>query len=309
MHQDAHASLSAKSIRENNLAMQLSLSVGGVMFAGKVLAYVLTGSAAVFSDAAESVVHLAAVAFAAFSLWLSAKPVSDKFTYGYERISFFSAGFEGAMIILAALTIIYTAIDKWIHGIELEHIGLGALLVAAAGFVNGLLGWYLIRIGKRNRSIILEANGRHVLTDSWTSAGVIIGLLLVWFTDWKPFDPIMAILVAGNILWSGSQLVRRSIEGLMDYSDPEVGRQIRDTLDEMSEGGDFQYHGVRFRDLGHRLSIELHLLFPYGWPLGEAHRIATDVEDRIQSSLDRPTDVVTHLEAVEDHGKVHPEEH
>ncbi|MCP5117091.1 MAG: cation diffusion facilitator family transporter [bacterium] len=159
--------------------MRLSLAIGILMLISKTAAFWLTGSAAILSDAAESVVHVVAVAFAVFSLWLSTKPADSRFPFGYERITFFSAGFEGALIILAAVTIIYEAIRKWLAGLTLENIGLGAGLILAASLVNAGLGWYLVRVGRRNNSLILEANGKHVLTDSWTSFGVVGGLLLV----------------------------------------------------------------------------------------------------------------------------------
>lgn len=290
-------------------AMRLSLGVGVVMLLAKVGAYFLTASAAVLSDAAESVVHVVAVAFAAFSLWLSTKPADRKFPFGYERISFFSAGFEGAVIILAAGTIIYTAIEKWLAGIPITRLGEGTAIIFMAGAVNGLLGAYLIHTGRKNRSLILEANGKHVLTDCITSGGVVIGLALVWLTGWKPFDPICAIIVALNILWSGGELLSQSIKGLMDYSDPEVGREIRESMDAQAAELGLEYHGLRLRNAGHRWFVEVHLLFPFAATLGNAHRQATELERRLAASMDFPVEVVTHLESLEDHGAVHSERH
>ncbi len=195
---------------ETAIAMRWSLSVGVLMLIGKTAAWYVTGSAAILSDALESIVHVAAVAFAAFSLWLSTRPANQEYLYGYERISYFSAGFEGSMIVLAAVSIIVAAIQKWLTGLELERLGLGTLLVAAAGLLNLGLGLYLVRTGKRAHSLILEANGKHVLTDSWTSFGVVGGLLIVIWTGWKPFDPLIAIAVALHILWSGAKLLWRS---------------------------------------------------------------------------------------------------
>ncbi len=295
--------------RDQRFAMRLSLVFGVVMLVGKVGAYLLTGSAAILSDAAESVIHVVAVSFAAFSLWLSSRPANHKFLYGYERITFFSAGFEGAMIVLAAIAIIYAAIEKWLAGLRLENLGLGTLFVLAAAVINAGLGWYLVRTGRRTHSLILEANGKHVLTDSWTSFGVVGGLCLVLVTGWKPFDPLCAIAVALNIVWSGGRLIWRSATGLLDYSDPEVGRTLRNRLDELSNELGVQYHGLRFRTTGNRLLVEVHLLFPHGVPLGEAHRVATQVEERLVEGLDLPAEVITHLESLEDHASVHREEH
>lgn len=295
--------------REARFAMRISLVIGVIMLASKLAAYFMTHSAAIFSDTAESVVHVVAVAFAAFSLRVSAKPADRQFLYGYERITFFSAGFEGAMIVLAAIAILVAAIHKWILGLHLENLGAGSLLVLGAGVLNAGLGYYLLRVGRRSKSLILEADGKHVLTDSWTSFGVVGGLVLVLVTHWKPLDPLVAILVAANILWSGGRLVWRSAVGLLDYSDPNEGRKIRGQLDSMCRNLGITYHGVRFRTTGYRQIIEVHLLFPHLMPVGEAHRLATILEEQLPRQLEIPAEVITHLESVEDHALVHSEEH
>lgn len=295
--------------REARFAMRLSLLVGALMLAGKMTAYAYTDSSAIFSDAAESVVHVLAVGFATFSLWLSTRPAVPRFQYGYERITFFSAGFEGAMILLAAGSIVVTAIEKWRHGVVLEHLGMGVLLIVAAGALNAGLGLYLLRVGRRSHSLILEADGKHVLTDSWTSFGVVGGLLLVMVTGWKPLDPLVALAVAANILWTGGRLVWQSMKGLLDYSDPDVGHSIRRRLDALCDDLGIEYHGVRFRTTGYRQIVEVHLLFPHAMPLGEAHRLATLVEEHLALGLEMPAEVTTHLESVEDHALVHHVEH
>ena len=296
-------------LRAMRFAMRISLAFGVLMLIGKTAAYFMTGSAAILSDAAESVIHVVAVSFAAFSLRLSTKPAAPKFLYGYERITFFSAGFEGAMIVLAAVFILYAAIEKWLTGLQLENLGGGTLVVLAAGILNAGLGWYLIRVGRRSHSLILEANGKHVLTDSWTSLGVVAGLGLVMLTKWKPFDPLFAIAVAINILWTGGHLVWRSAVGLLDHSDPQVGKEIRDKLDVICSDLRLQYHGVRYRTTGYRQLIEVHLLFPHAMPVGEAHRLATVLEERLPQVLSVPAQVFTHLESAEDHAAVHAGEH
>jgi cation diffusion facilitator family transporter len=305
----AQSDKDAQQHRDARFAMRLSLIAGVLMLAGKVTAFAVTGSSAVFSDAAESVVHVVAVAFAVFSLWLSTRPAVPRFHYGFERITFFSAGFEGAMIVLAAASIVFTTIDRWRRGLQLEELGRGVVLIVAAGALNAVLGWYLLRIGKRNHSLILEADGKHVLTDSWTSFGVVAGLLLVMMTGWKPFDPLVALAVAVNILWSGGRLMWQSTKGLLDYSDPEVGHQIRRRLDNLCEELEIQYHGVRFRTTGYRQIIEVHLLFPESMGVGEAHRRATRLEEQLAQDLETPAEVTTHLESLEDHGSVHHVQH
>lgn len=298
-----------EELRAAQFAMRLSLAVGVLMLVGKTAAYFMTGSAAILSDFAESVVHVIAVAFAAFSLRLSIRPAAPNFLYGYERITFFSAGFEGAMIIVAAIWILVAAVEKWLAGLRLEHLGSGTMLLLGAGILNAWLGWYLLRVGKRSHSLILEADGKHVLTDSLTSFGVVAGLGLVLLTGWKPFDPIIAIAVALNILWSGGRLAWRSAVGLLDYSDPQTGTRIREKLDALCNELGVQYHGVRFRTTGSRQLIEVHLLFPHATPVGEAHRLATLLEERLPLELAVRAEVITHLESLDDHADVHSTEH
>ena len=305
----AAAQRDREELRAARLAMRLSLAVGVLMLLGKTAAYYLTGSAAILSDFAESVVHVIAVGFAAFSLRLSTKPAAPTFLYGYERISFFSAGFEGAMIIVAAIWILVAAVEKWLAGLRLEHLGSGTLLLLGAGVLNAWLGWYLLRVGKRSHSLIVEADGKHVLTDSLTSFGVVAGLGLVMLTGWKPFDPLIAIAVALNILWSGGRLAWRSAVGLLDYSDPATGKEIREKLDTICNELGVHYHGVRYRTTGYRQIIEVHLLFPHATAVGEAHRLATALEERLPVELAKPAEVITHLESLEDHAAVHSHEH
>jgi len=298
-----------RELQDARFAMRLSLIFGVGMLLAKTTVYFMTHSAAIFSDAAESVVHVIAVGFACFSLRLSTKSASPQFLYGYERITFFSAGFEGAMIVMAAIAILYESIRKWIAGLQLEHRGTGALLILMAGILNAGLGYYLVRTGRRTNSLILEADGKHVLTDSWTSFGVVGGLGLVLLTHWKPFDPLVAIAVAANILWSGGRLVWHSAVGLMDYSDPKAGRKIREKLDAICSELAIQYHGVRFRTTGYRQIIEVHLLFPRQTSVSEAHSLATILEERLPVELGMPAEVITHLECLEDHAEVHHEQH
>ncbi len=298
-----------EEMKQAHFAMRLSLAFGVAMLIGKTAAYLMTHSVAIFSDAAESVIHVIAVGFASFSLRLSARPASRSFLYGYERITFFSAGFEGALIVVAAIAILYESIREWITGLQLQHLGSGVALILAAGILNAGLGYYLIRTGRRTHSLILEADGKHVLTDSWTSFGVVLGLVLVLVTHFKPFDPLVAIAVAVNILWSGGSLLWRSAAGLLDYSDPEAGRRIRERLDAICADLNVQYHGVRFRTTGYRHLIEVHLLFPSMTPVSEAHRMATVLEERMANEIGIPAEIITHLESLEDHAAVHHSQH
>ncbi len=294
--------------RALTFAMTLSLVVGVAMFFMKVTAYALTGSAAILSDAAESVVHVAAVAFAYYSLRLSFKPADDTHLYGHAKIGFFSAGFEGAMIILAAAFIIFEAVHKWLTGLHLENLGLGTLITAAAGLINGGLGAYLIWTGRKRRSLILEANGKHVLTDCWTSLGVLVGLGLTLLTGWLPWDPIFGILMALNILWSGIGLMKTSFSGLMDRADLDVQRKLGEILEREAGARGVSWHHLRHRNVGDAWWVEVHLLFPAEISLKDAHRQATEIERVIEGTLEPRAHVTTHLESRADHDILHPEE-
>lgn len=298
-------STGTEELRHAMFAIKLSLAIGFSMLFMKIYAYVITGSAAILSDAAESVVHIFAVGFAAYSMRLSFKPPDEGHMYGHDKIGFFSAGFEGAMIILAAIYIMYESIAKWIAGLQLENLGVGTIFVALATVTNGALGWYLIRQGKRFRSIVLEANGRHVLTDSWTSLGVVIALGLTYWTGWLPFDPIIAILVAINILWSGGRLMRRSIGGLMDETDRRLDTDLRKLLSDETQKYGIQFHDLRHRNAGNKILIEFHLLFHSGLPIATAHEQATAIELQIKKRFGDQTEILTHLEPLEGHDEVH----
>lgn len=290
---------------QQRFAIRLSLAVGFLMLAGKTFAYTITGSVAILSDAAESVVHVIAVGFAAFSLWLSLKPADHSHLYGHEKISFFSAGMEGMMIVIAAFYIIYTSIAKWMTGLQLQNLETGALVTAAAAVVNAFLGWYLVRQGRRSRSLVLVANGKHVLTDSWTSFAVIVGLLMVMWTGWLPFDPIVAVAAAVNILWSGGKLIRQSVGGLMDEADPVFERQLRQALDLETQKRGLWYHEVRYRHSGTSMWVEFHLLFPRGSFIEEAHWKATEIEAALKEALPVSLNIITHLEPREEHDQTH----
>ncbi len=291
-----------------SFAMNLSLGIGLLMFVIKVGAYLLTGSAAILSDAAESVVHVVAVIFAAYSLRLSYRPADEDHLYGHAKISFFSAGFEGAMIIVAAIYIIYASIHKWLGGLQLENLGAGTALTATAAAINGALGGYLVWLGRRQNSLILQANGKHVLTDCWTSIAVLVGLALVLITQWLPFDPICGIIMACNILWSGAGLMKSAFVGLMDEADTIVQAKLTAILDRETQQRGLEYHHLRHRNLGDAHWVEVHLLFPEGASLVDAHRTATDIEGVIEGSLEPRAYVTTHLECASDHKYLHPHE-
>jgi cation diffusion facilitator family transporter len=288
--------------------MRLSLFIGIGMFCLKGFTYLWTGSAAILSDAAESVVHVAAVAFAAWGLRLSQQPPDREHLYGHEKVSYFSAGFEGAMITIAAVYIIHESIRKIILGPEIENLSAGAAFIAVATAANAALAWHLIRTGRRTKSFILVANGKHVLTDATTSLGVIVGLILVGITGWTLLDPLIAIAVAIQILASGYGLVRESVHGLMDRRDPDVERRVREILDAWQAGTGFRYHGLRHRSGGQSVWVDVHLLLPGSVDVERAHAVTTELERRVQESLSgRRVEITSHLEPLLEHEIHHPE--
>jgi cation diffusion facilitator family transporter len=287
-------------------AMRLSLVMGFVMLVLKMSAYLLTGSAAILGDAAESVVHVAAVVFAAYSLWLAAQPADENHRYGHSKIAFFSAGIEGGLIVLAAVFIIYESIRRWIGGLTVSHLGDGVLLTLATVVINGMLGFYLIRTGRRHRSLILESNGRHVLTDGWTSLGAIAGLGLMHLTGWPWWDPVCGLLMAGNILVSGYDLLRQSVAGLMDQADPALTRDLDAALVRETAARGVSFHALRHRNAGQVHYVDVHFLFPDDITLREAHRLTTEIERAVIQGTSHPVHITTHLECEGDHEELHP---
>lgn len=291
-------------------AMRLSLAVSFLMLGGKLAAYFLTGSAAIFSDAAESVVHLLATAFVGFSLWYAFQPPDTGHPYGHGKIAYFSSGFEGLLIIIAAVAIVYTAVRDLVLGASLARLEVGLLILAGLTLVNLGLGTYLLRTGKRFNNLVLVSNGRHVLTDMWTSVGVLIGIGLVRLTGLLWLDPVVAIVVAFNIVWTGLHLVRTSISGLMERADDRYTSVMLQVLDQAREEGIVShYHQLRHRRVHDQLWVEYHLLFPEDLSITEAHDRSHLVEDRVAAAFPKDEVFVTaHLEP-DHHDHAHSEGH
>lgn len=262
-------------------AALISLIIGFLMFIGKMGAYLLTNSAAILSDALESVVHIIATSFAFFSLYLSVKPPDKKYPYGYGKIEYFSAGFEGALIIIAALSILYFAGKAIIFGSDIKQVDIGAVIIFTASVVNVILGLYLIRSGKKTNSIILTADGKHVLTDAFTSIGAFIALLLVLFTNINLFDPLVAILLAINIMWTGKKLVHESVMGLMNNTKEDKLNEIAEYLEkERNKHAKWiDIHLFRYWKSGDKYFADFHLTVPNYMTVTEGHFTAHDLED------------------------------
>ena len=281
---------------EQKRVMNLSLVAAVVLLGAKVTAAVVTGSSAIYSDAAESVVHFLAVCFAVWALRLAHKPADETHHFGHDKVSFLSAGFEGAMISAAALLIFYEAVRQILFGVEIQNLGLGIAITAAAAGVNLALGLSLLAVGKRNGSPLLKANGHHVLTDVWSSAAVLVALLLYKTTGWVWWDPAAAILAALNILRVGYQLIRESLGGLLDESDPAVENRIRKLLDHEVAKRGLSYHNLRYRHSGRTHWVEFHLVFDDHLSVGESHHMATQVESCVAELLKPDGRVISHLE-------------
>jgi cation diffusion facilitator family transporter len=266
-------------------AAYISLAVGIGMFIIKMTAYFITGSVAIFSDAAESVVHVAATAMALFSIILSSKPADESHLYGHGNIEYFSAGVEGFLIVLAAGFIIYQAVLDIITGPTLESLNIGVIFISAAGVVNLGLGFYLIRTGKKTNSITLVADGKHVLTDAYTSIGVIVGITLVIITDFVLLDPLLAIIVALNILFTGYKLIRESIGGLMLETNPAILKSFSDKLISMKKDYWIDIHELRYWQSGDRTYLDFHLILPYYFTIEQSHSEEKFIDEELEKDF------------------------
>jgi cation diffusion facilitator family transporter len=265
----------------------------------KSAAYLLTGSVGLLSDAVESLVNLTAAATAYLSLRYAARPVDKSHTYGHEKIEYFSSGLEGVLILVAAAAIAWYAVLRIITPEPLQPLGLGLTISLFASVINGLVAMVLLRAGRQLGSIVLEADGRHLLTDVWTSVAVLAGLGLVWLTDILLFDPLIALAVAANILWTGFDLIRRSFNGLMDHALPEEEQAAVRSAIERHLGPNMAYHALRTRQAGRRRFIEFHLLVPGHLTVQDAHTLTGTVEDAVRGALPQ-VQVAVHIEPIED---------
>lgn len=283
-------------VDEQKRVMNFSFVASLVLLGVKVSGAVMTGSSAIYSDAAESVVHFLAVAFACWALRLSIKPADETHHFGHDKVSFLSAGFEGAMISAAAMLIFYEAARQFIFGVEIRNLGFGLAVTSLAAGVNLILGLALVAVGKKSESPLVRANGMHVLTDVWSSVAVLIGLGLYHVTEWVWWDPVVAILVACNILRVGILLMRESLGGLLDEADPRVESEVRELLDREVAALGLSYHNFRHRHSGRTHWVEFHLVFDDHLSVGEAHNQATRVEAMVADLLSPDGRVISHLE-------------
>ena len=277
----------------------LSIAAAVLTIVLKAIAYLLTGSIGLLSDALESFVNLAGGLMALAMLTVAARPADEDHMFGHTKAEYFSSGVEGTLILVAAASIGITAVQRFLDPKPLEQIGLGLGVSILASLINLMVARILLRVGKRNNSITLEANSQHLMTDVWTSAGVVVGVGAVGLTGWERLDPIIALLVAANIVWAGIHIVRNSVSGLMDTAIPdEEQAALRKVLEDHTEHG-VQYHEILTRQSGARRFVSLHVLVPGKWTVQRGHQLLDQIEADIRQVLPAAT-VSTHLEPLKD---------
>ena len=277
----------------------LSIAAAVATITLKTVAWRLTGSVGLLSDALESLVNLVAAVLTLLMLGVAARPPDEDHAYGHSKAEYFASGMEGALILLAAVGIGWTAVERLLSPKPLEDVGWGVVVSVAASLVNLGVSRVLMTAGKRHHSIALEADARHLMTDVWTSAGVLIAVGLVWLTGWTLLDPIIALGVALQIVWTGVTLLRRSALGLLDTAlAPEEQAALRAVL-ARHEGPQVQFHAVRTRQAAARRFVSMHLLVPGDWSVRRGHELSEAIEREIAAVIPNST-VTTHLEALED---------
>ena len=288
--------------------LRLSVLVACVTIALKTLAWWITDSVGLLSDAMESLVNLASAVFALVMVTVAARPPDEDHPYGHHKAEYFSSGFEGVLIIAAALGIIWAAARRLFDPQPIEQVGWGLMLSVASSALNGLLAWIMFRAAKEHRSIALEADARHLVTDVWTSAGVVVGIALVAWSGWLWLDAVVAIGVALNILKEGFELLHRSSQGLMDEAlEPELQQRIHETLKGF-EHATIRFDHVTTRKAGQRRFVDLHMHMPASWSLGRAAALRISVEQALMSAVPGlratiqllPSDVEAHFDDAKD---------
>ncbi len=282
--------------------LSIAAAVATILLKG--LAWWLTGSVGLLSDALESFVNLAGAVMTLAMLAVAALPPDDNHGYGHSKAEYFASGFEGMLILVAAVAIGFTAVDRLISPQPLEQVGAGIAVSVVASLLNFGVARVLLDAGRRHHSIALEADAHHLMTDVWTSVGVIAGVGAVALTGWQRLDPLIAFAVAANIVWTGVQLIRRSADGLMDASLPlEQHDAVVQVLEDLKPQG-LDYHALRTRRGGMRQFVSVHVLVPGDWTVARGHELLESVEARIRGVLPR-AHVTTHLEPLEDPASWH----
>ena len=278
----------------------LSIAAALATIGLKGAAWWVTGSVGLLSDALESFVNLAAALLAFSMLRLAATPPDKDHPYGFSKAEYLAAGIEGALIVLAAAGILFTALPRLINPAPIETPGLGLGLSVAASAINLAVAQVLLRAGREHHSITLEADGKHLMTDVWTSAGVIAGVALVYFTGWLRLDPLIALAVAVHIVWTGVGLVRRSVSGLLDAAiSPDEQAELTKLFAEYAKRHGVSFHALRTRQAGARRFVSFHLLVPDAWTVAHAHQLSEEIESRMRAMVPNAS-ITTHIEPISD---------
>lgn len=277
----------------------LSIAAAVATMALKGVAYLLTGSVGLLSDALESLVNLAGALMALAMLTVAARPPDEDHAYGHGKAEYFSAGAEGALIVIAALSIAVAAVDRLLHPRPLQQLGLGLAVSAVAGLLNLAVALVLLRASRRHRSATLQASAHHLLTDVWTTVGVLIGVGAVALTGWLTLDPLVALAVAANIVWTGGRILRDSVAGLMDAALPAGEQRLLHELLRRYAAEGVEYHALRTRRAGAQRFVSLHVLVPPAWSVQQGHDMLERIEADIRDALP-PVTVLTHLEPLGD---------
>jgi cation diffusion facilitator family transporter len=277
----------------------LSIAAALATMALKSAAYFLTGSVGLLSDCIDSFVNLVGAVTMLAMLTVAARPADEDHSYGHSKAEYFSSGVEGTLILIAALGIGAVAVQGLIHPKQLDKIGLGLAISTLASLINLSVGFFLLRVGRNTQSIALEADARHLMTDVRTSAGVLAGVGAVAITGWQLLDPMVAIAVAANLIWTGLGIIRRSVSGLMDTALPKSERELIQNVLRTYEKDGLQFHAVRTRDAGARKFVSMHVIVPGNWTVNRGHRLLQQIERQIQKVLPHVI-VFTHLEPLDD---------
>jgi cation diffusion facilitator family transporter len=277
--------------------LSIAAAIATILLKG--VAWWLTGSVGLLSDALESFVNLAGALMALAMLSLAAAPADDRHAFGHGKAEYFSSAFEGFLILLAAASIAYTAIGRFLHPQPLEDVGAGLLVSVVASLINLFAARELLQAGRAYNSITLEADAKHLMTDVWTSVGVIVAVGLVWISGWLWLDPLIALVVAANIVWTGWQLLHRSASGLMDEAIPqEQIDAVEAVLNNYRRQG-VDFHALRTRQAGRQAFISVHVLVPGGWTVQHGHDLLEQIEADIRAAVPF-SNLTTHLEPIED---------
>jgi cation diffusion facilitator family transporter len=282
--------------RVRRWAIALSLLISLALLAVKFQAYRLTGSTAILSDALESIVNVVAAIFALGALVFAGRPADRNHPYGHGKMEFLSAAFEGGLIAFAAVLIVYEVVQALLYGVSLRALDTGVAVVLGAGLVNLALGVYLVRTGRRYDSITLVADGRHVMADFYTSAGIVVGLLLVRVTGFGWLDPLVAAVVALNLLWTGLRLVRQAAAGLLDEEDPALLGRLVDALQPHLGEGVIRVHHLRAIRAGRVHHVDAHLVVPEFWSVERSHELAEQLGERVMKDLGVEGEMTLHTD-------------